>query len=209
MSFLNRLFGWGKNQIQGDIGYYQLENWWLESFTDEERKIMESIYTPLGSDSEYSLTRGKIFDSSQTKVQFLTNLAGWFKRPQTRHLANKIIEKAEEVATQNTNDILGIHFLYSEMVGIYYPQRSNEEIMNKAIEACKKQIAMASEAARAFKKEYPGEPLSGHTGYEQLVIILDKQGKHQEAIELCKQAHNQGWGGDWDKRVSRYKKKIS
>ena len=46
-----------------------------------------------------------------------------------------------------------------------------------------------------------------HTGYKQLCIIFEKQGKLNEAIEYATQAKSERWGGDWDSRIEKLKKK--
>jgi hypothetical protein len=48
-----------------------------------------------------------------------------------------------------------------------------------------------------------------HTGYTQLVIILKKQKKYSEIINLCEQAKKEGWAGDWDKRIDFAKKQLT
>ncbi|MFQ2912493.1 hypothetical protein ACK3YB_14480, partial [Aeromonas caviae] len=50
--------------------------------------------------------------------------------------------------------------------------------------------------------------LPSHRGYKQLSIIFSNSNQYQRAIDLCRQAHMQGWSGDWDKRIERYKKKA-
>jgi len=204
-----------KKSIEGKIGYYGLEGWWLNTFTPKERDHIESVFQPMGlsvgfdaNSSSKPLTEGKIHSCSQTITMFLLVLAGWFNNPRNRNIANKIITKANEIGQQNKDDILGNHFLYSEMISIYYPQRENKLMFDKAVEACKEQIDMASEATKAFLKEYPNQPLPSHKGYEQLAIILDKQRKHKKAISLCEQANEQGWAGNWNKRIDRYDKKL-
>lgn len=196
------------NKIEGEIGYYGLEDWWLSEFTEEERKHIEEVFQPMGLEGKKPLTKGKIDYSSQTATMFLVILAGWFKNLRDRQLANRIIEKAGEVGSKNQDDVLGNHFLYSEMVSIYYPQREAEDMLERATTACKKQIELAPAAARVFLKEYPKQPLPSHRGYEQLAIILDKRGNLEEAIRLCKQAKAQGWVGNWDSRIDRYRKKL-
>ena len=82
-------------------------------------------------------------------------------------------------------------------------------MLGKTVETCKKQIALASQAAKLFLAEYPLQALPSHRGYEQLIIILEKQGKINEAISLAEQAKKQKWSGDWEKRIARYKKKLN
>lgn len=201
-------FNKSPQKIEGEIGYYSLEDWWLSNFTEGERRRIEEVFQPMGLEGKNILTRGKIYSSSQTVTMFLVILAGWFKNPRDRQLANRIIEKAEKMGSRNQSDILGNHFLYSEMISIYYPQREKEGMLEEVVSACKKQIELAPSAARAFVKKYPGQPLPSHRGYKQLVIILDKQGNFEEAIRLCEQAKAQGWVGNWGKRVARYQKKL-
>jgi hypothetical protein len=51
--------------------------------------------------------------------------------------------------------------------------------------------------------------IPGHTGYTQLVIILKKQKKYSEIINLCERAKKEGWSGDWDKRIEFAKKQLN
>lgn len=80
--------------------------------------------------------------------------------------------------------------------------------LEKAIEACRQQISLADAAASAFHAELKWDALPSHKGYEQLSIILEKQMKFVETIELCTQAAKQGWPGDWEKRIERCRKMM-
>lgn len=194
--------------IKGEIGYFRLQDWWLTSFTEEERDHIEDVFKPMGTDpNSKPLTQGDISWTSQTAAGLLQALAGWFNNPRDRQIAKKIITKAEELAPIDGN-ILDRHFTLSEKMVIYYREReTSSEAMENAIKACKDQIELAPEAARAFLKEYPHQPLPAHAGYRQLRIILEKQGKFDEAISLCKQAKAQGWADDWNKQIVTLKKK--
>lgn len=197
-----------KTEIKGDIGYFGLQDWWLSTFTQEERDHIEDIYQPMGYEpGSKPLTQRDITSTSQTATQFLQALAGWFNNPLDREIAKKIIAKAEELASIG-GDVLGHHFTLSEKIVIYYREReTTPDGLDKSIQACRDQIAMAPEAAKVFLKEYPWQSLPAHQGYRQLRIILEKQEKYDEAIELCEQAKQQGWADDWDKMVETLNKK--
>lgn len=197
-----------KSEIKGEIGYFKLQDWWLSAFTQEERDHIEEIFHPTGADpSSKPLTQGDLSYTSQTDAGLLQALAGWFNNPRDREITKKIITKAEELAPTGGN-VLDRHFTLSEKMVIYYREReTSPEAMEKAIQACKKQIAMAPEATKAFLKEYLGQTLPAHAGYRQLRIILEKQGKFDESIELCEQAKARGWTDDWDKQIETLKKK--
>lgn len=103
---------------------------------------------------------------------------------------------------------MDLHFTLHSIVEIYYPDRDSEpNALDKAIKACEEQIGIAPQVAEEFLKEYPSQALPAHTGYNQLIIILKKQGNYEKAIELCNQAREQGWNGDWENKIEDIKKK--
>lgn len=201
-----------QKKIGGYIGLFDLTDWWLTEFSEEERKHMENAYHPMGHPpDENSLTEGSITSTSNTASNFLNGFSSWFTGPEYRHLARKILQKAQELNKQADGgkiNVLDEHFVLSEMIPMYYRDREKDGMLDKAIDACKKQISLAPQSKLAFLKEYPNQALPGHRGYEQLVIILDKQEKIEEAIALCKQAKEEGWSGDWNSRTERYSNKL-
>ena len=201
------LFKSQKN-IGGEIAYHKLTEWWLETFNKQEQDYIVKTFQPLGSSGE-ALIKGEIQYSSGSAVSLLANLAGWFKNVKDRQIGYRLLDKAEKLIDDNTN-ILDIHFFYQNKLEFYYRFREeDQESLNTAIGACKKQIELSPNAILAFKKEYEHEKLPMHTGYEQLAIILEKQEKYDEVIDLCKQAKEQMWNGEWDKRIERCLKKKS
>jgi hypothetical protein len=117
------------------------------------------------------------------------------------------------------------HFELLEVIRSNYKLQDKEPgALENAISACNQQIAIAPEVAQLFHQEFEelnqfaveqGEqpmPKSAaalpiHTGYTQLAIIREKQGRLAEAICLCREAQGQGWAGDWEKRIARCQKK--
>ena len=193
-------------KIEGEIGYFGLQEWWVSDLTKEEQNVILSVYNPLGI-GEDSLIKGKIFSTSQTVIGLLSGLSGWFKRPEYREIGYKIIKKAEELASDKI-PFLDLHFLYQSKIQIYYRNRDNDDFaLPLAIEACKQQIGISEKVKEAFIKEM-GLPLPEHVGYKQLCIIMEKQKNYDEVIRLSKIAKEQGWSGDWDRRIEKCKKKI-
>ena len=93
---------------------------------------------------------------------------------------------------------------------IYYKDRNKDsDALNKSVEACKQQIEIAPKVKMDFQKEYGNDPLPGHSGFEQLAIIEEKQKKFDSVIEISKKALEQGWAGDWEKRIERCNKKLN
>ncbi len=129
-------------KIKGDIGFYGLEDWWLNDLTEEQRNIILITYVPFGG-SEKELIEGDIKSSSQSIVQFLATLASWFNGNDDRHIARIILNKTITLIDRNTY-VLDLHFMYQHMIQIYYRDRSILEYYNKAIWACNEQIKLAN-----------------------------------------------------------------
>lgn len=121
---------------------------------------------------------------------------------------HKPIQKVAEPSQFSTSSpILDKHFEFSENIPLLYKKREKEGF-EKTIGVCRQQIELAPQARAVFLEKYPDQPLPSHRGYEKLAIILDKQGRYDEAAKLCEQAEVNGWGGDWTKRIKRYNNKL-
>ena len=101
-----------------------------------------------------------------------------------------------------------LHFHYITRIKICYRKRDEAEgAFDKAVETCIKMINIAEHLSYSNNKKRVQDNPS-HPGYKQLAIILFKQGKFEEVINLCKQAKSQYWKGDWDDRIEKAKAKL-
>ncbi len=192
--------------IKGFIGHYNLTEWWLDNFSEEERIYIVEKYTPLGSD-EKILIEGKFTQKSQASI-YLSGLSQFFSTKKDLHIAIKMLEKASELINSKLT-ISDLHFYYMHNIKIYYKDRENLESLNKAIEFCNKQIGIAPLVKETFLIENPSHNLPTHTGYEQLAIIEEKRKNLTEALRLSKQAKEEGWGNDWDSRILKLENKLN
>ena len=95
----------------------------------------------------------------------------------------------------------------------YKKRDSDPKAIEKTIELCKMQIALAPEAKIAWTKEdnslgIQDSVLPMHKGYEQLCVLYEKQSDFDSAIALAREAKQEGWAGEWDKRIERSQKKL-
>lgn len=99
------------------------------------------------------------------------------------------------------------HFALQNLAQAAYRLREvHAEALEDAEAACREQILLADVAGPALRQEFGSKP--SHHGYKQLAIILEKQKRFHEAMELVERAKAQGWDGDWDKRAERMAKKV-
>jgi len=182
-----------------------LRQWWMTSFNSSERSFIETKYQPLGSIDKLPNRLFALPKSSA--LEYLSNLATWFSKPESYQIAKRILEKADEFVPE-TKNIMDLHFHWQNRLMIYYRNRETDPVaLDKAIESCTKQIQISDKAIVAFRKEF-GSSLPMHKGFEQLAIIREKQGKYQEVIDICQKAMQQGWAGSWQKRIEKTRKKI-
>ena len=179
------------SEDKGLIGYYNLTDWWLSTFTAEERN---EIQARPGS------TTGRAESS-------LMSLGIEFIQSKDFGIAERLIAKATEVGGAS---ILDRHFHYQQMAQAYYRHRNDDpEALALAIDACEKQILLGPEAAKTFLAEDPEDYLPTHHGFQQLAIIREREKDYGEAIRLCREAMAQGWGGDWEKRIVRCENRLA
>lgn len=86
-----------KPVISGLIGYFGLQDWWLNDFTDAERRRIEECY------GKSSLTQGDIYATSQTAHGLVKAMADFWKpTPEDEMLASRLMAKANEMLTRST-----------------------------------------------------------------------------------------------------------
>jgi hypothetical protein len=198
----------------GYIGAHKLTDWWFSAFSEEERQYIELAYQPLvatitigkpDADQHSLLTGARGLQIYGGPGTFLANLSEWLNKPECRHLAHRVIEHAEQIAT----DPLEKHDVYQQSIVINYRDRDKDErFFDAAVAACQKHIDIAPQVIAVWydTRHY----LPTHRGFEQLSIIREKQGDFSEAIRLCQTAKTQGWkGSDWDGRIARCERRLT
>ena len=208
--------------VGGIIAYMGLTDWWLSTFSGGERDFIETAIATaprltLGSVNLRPLTGGRISAmdvpvsmNTYTNIMVLHEI-GCAMYPRSRVKGMETLRKAVTeglgLMHQHPRYLQDLHFVYMSMIELNY--RDREEVpgaLTAAIEACQGQIAIGPLVAKMFAGQSGFIP--SHTGYYQLSVVYDKQGKWAEGIQLCRQALEQGWAGDWEKRIARYERKL-
>jgi hypothetical protein len=141
---------------EGLIGYYNLTDWWLSTFTAEERNEIQARPGSTTGRAESSLM--------SVGIEFIQS--------KDFGIAERLIAKATEVGGAS---ILDRHFHYQQLAQAYYRHRNDDpEALALAIDACEKQILLGQEAAKTFLAEDPEDFLPAHHGFQQLAIIFQQ-----------------------------------
>lgn len=226
---MNRVWTEAKEPTKGLLSLFDLTEWWHATFTDSEKEYIESVYKPFGSDPSEKLLTGSQLDTgtktTESPVSLLYGLAQWFNSKKDIDIAKRIIAKAAELLTPDL-PVLDLHFLYSAMIRVYYKDRENSASLARVIWACKRLIELSTKAAAEFKREHrelkaiaikngssssklPARcKLPRHIGFQQLCIILEKDGDFKGALQLAKRAYRDGWDGDWSLRIPKLERRV-
>jgi hypothetical protein len=206
---LSRIFA-RRSPATGELGYFGLTGWWMSSFSAVEREYMEAAFrTPALPANSKPLTRDRGWMAFQTAAGLLTVLADRLsEKAQDRGLASRVLAKAEQRAMAE-DDTLGLYYVYHQMIRLHSRWKDAfADARNLVFAACHKQIRLAPQAAGALRQMRPDEPLPTHLGYLVASTMLEQDGAHEPAIELCRQAQREGWGGNWPWQIQRLNRKL-
>ena len=83
---------WNRQETtSGLIAYYGLSEWWISTFTEEERKLIND---------RWGVAHGRQ-TSGQLATDFLNILAGWFRSPEDASIAQRIHCKIDDLGRAN------------------------------------------------------------------------------------------------------------
>lgn len=92
-----------------------------------------------------------------------------------------------------------------------YKNRQAPEMLQRATELLESCLPLTRSALKAFKcydlSLGNGDSPRWGEAFIQLAIIYEKGGRLKDAIEVCQSARDAGWGGDWEHRLTRLKRK--
>jgi tetratricopeptide (TPR) repeat protein len=87
------------NKVGGFIGYFNLDDWWINTFSNEERKYIREK----ASNNFREFDNGEISDSSLNVSTFLYSLSTYLKAKNDKPLYDRIQEKLDTIDLVNKN----------------------------------------------------------------------------------------------------------
>lgn len=132
------------------------------------------------------------------------------KKKVSRYSADSIMQEPNFIAQ---------HFAYNERIGQMYSVAKakgdpHSKQMNKVIEACKKDIALAEQCRDYWRKTDKSlRSLPRYPSFSRLAIIYERRREYEEAIRVCRLALRMGYDDDGTEggfpgRIARLTKKI-
>lgn len=170
------------SSINGMIRYHNLISFWL-SLTPLERKKCINNYDNVGistGNEATGLVKGSIANTSQSKSALLDVIGANLTASKEYILAEKLLKESLKCAVKP----LDFHFGYNHLIDLCYKMRESGNYLDECIKYCKLDIALFPKLIASFQNKLGGVPPS-IPAFPRLAIIYEKQGKFEEALEIC------------------------
>jgi hypothetical protein len=198
--------------VEEKIGKHGLMDWWNGEFTDDEKNYIESTNLTFKHTGFYG------------PGDLLTSLCYTHIKKLDFDLVERFIKKKETSPSYfKEKGIQHLNYFYSECIDVYNTMRDNQFCVEKTKEYCYKSIEISEKVLREKEKE-EGDRLNFlkergmeannnvckplHPGYLQMCVILEREKKYSEALEMLLVSNLKGWAIDENgDRESRLRKK--
>ena len=188
------------HKLGGYIGCLGLDEFWY-GLTESERQLIlnESSESPI---------EGEVISTTFSQISYLSIYACWAIKEAHWELAEKILSYCEKA----DGSLIDFHYFYLRISDSYYSQiKQYEPAIDKAIEFCKKDIDLFPQFKEPLMNEFNGE-LPRIPSFQTLAMCYEKQGKYQEAIDVCKLAIEYGLTDStktgFEGRITRLEQKM-
>jgi tetratricopeptide (TPR) repeat protein len=236
LRLINMLGNRNKRKYGGIIAALKLEEFW-DSLLPEDRDFIRECYSSSlgdGNPKHLDSPRANI-STTQTASGFLTCYAGWAISKKRFDLADKLLEEAIK-RNKNATDL---HYTYNYLIDLCYKRRDEgPEWLERCINYCLADIEIfplfkeeylqqerehlikaadsplntKKERLKYLRKAENVEFLLSVPSFQRLAIIYEKQGKYEEAIDICKLAISYGLKDStksgFEGRIARLTKKL-
>ncbi len=173
---------------KGLFGYFDLYEWYVETFSEEEKNEFKSIYK---NDEDFEeLVSGNVLSShSPNQLHFLFHKIDTLIWHRKFSLALKFIQKSEEVI--GSGSIVEKHFYFSSCIK-FYDDSSPFCNQKKKIEYCIRQIEIGHLASKLIIDKELKYKISS-PGYNTYYKFLNDNNQKEEAKKLRAKARKEKW----------------
>jgi hypothetical protein len=180
------------SEVGGLIKYLGLVEWWLGTFSDQERAvILDRVAKPFSAYAD--MQSGNVTYTSFTPAMFVCGLTGWFTRRDLRTIGRKIAISAEE-RLADIDSLVDQHFALTDLIDFW--QRAGDhssDDINRELALCRRQTAIADKVAPLLKAKFNDNSLPVHIGLTHLLRLLDPAADGAEIATLKEWAARTGW----------------
>jgi len=194
-----------KDAVHGNIAYFNLQDWWLNNFSDVERiYIIEKI-------GRSYFVHDKISSSSNKDAGFfLYSHASWFRSKSDKSIYERFNEKVAELGV--SRPLSGPGYIRGRYFITYVYDVTNLERQDRLDEAESLLLELIDAEKDLRRVEKVKNPSPWY--YEQLAIVYRKNKKYSDEISIIEKYLTQSDGGGIHypkmlKRLEKAKKLLS
>ena len=185
------------------IEVLNLREWYL-NLSDGQRQKLHDYSTSFTTEGEVNMLEGNVEATTQTAQGYLKGVGSTAASQKDYEFAEMVLVAALEAEDGSATDT---HFIYDTLIDTYYKQRDErEDAIEKCIEYCKKDIAIAQDFVDEFG-EVPVIP-----SFKRLAIIYEKEERYEDALDVCDRALEfgtaDGTKGGFEGRKERIRNKM-
>ena len=193
-----------KQNVPDLIEVLDLRKWYL-NLSDEQRQKLHQYSTWFGTGGESNMLEWEVAEATQTKQEYLKGVGSTALNEKDYQFAEMALLSALEF---EDGSAASTHFIYTSLIDLYYKQRGDrEDAIEKCVEYCRKDIAIADDFVDEFG-DVPRIP-----SFKRLAIIYQKKERYEDALEICDKAVDigttDGTKSGFEGRKDRLRKKMS
>ena len=187
-----------KEETRGHIAFYLLQDWWLTTFSEAEKKYIEEEYEGRGLGGR-NLIREWIWkingkesgERDNDAGFFLYTLASYFRSKTDISIYERIQEKVAELGV--SRPLYGLGYVRGRyyITYVYDVEKLKRQNRLDEAEALLLELIEADESVRREEKNRPPAPWY----YEHLAIVYRKNKKYSEEVFIIERYLNQSDGG--------------
>jgi len=180
-------------KIDGKIGYHELTDWWLSTFTVAEREYIDNCYQPVNAPT-HTLTQGMQVKTEGETIDtgmFLNGLATWFRSKSDVSIFRRIHEKIDELG--RTQPIFGVGYVQGRHYVTFVDDVENLKRLGKFEEAEMLLLELINATEEEGKSRNWGV---APAYYEELAKLYRKNKNFTQEVAIlerfAKQTHGNG-----------------
>lgn len=178
-------------KVEGEILFHDLVDWWLTSFTEDERKYIDDRYQPMGR-PPHTLTQGKYLKREGETLDtgiFLNGLSTWFRNKTDVSVLQRVEEKIDGLGV--SRPLVGVGYVRGRHYVTYVKDVKKIKSAGKLEEAEKLLLVLVDATEQVDNVEKQGV---APWYYEELAKIYRKNKDYLKEVSILKRFSKQRHG---------------